>query len=85
VISSHLNFISSPAVLARWSTDTIWSRREAKQISAEPAVCCLCRLGFRVCPSFWKKYGDWKDDSPQGGWMGCGGGGIVGIIADASY
>lgn len=41
-----------------------------------------------VCHSFWKKDGDWKDGSPQGGLRDveeaerCGG--IVGIIADAS-
>jgi hypothetical protein len=72
----------------------MWSRRVARQIGAEPAVCCLCRLGFRVSPSFWKNNGDWKDDSPQRGlrWdvvhvedreeERCDG--SVGIIADAS-
>lgn len=48
----------------------------------------VCVAWAVVYPSFWKKDGDWKDGSPQGGLRDveeaerCGG--IVGIIADAS-
>ena len=75
----HLVFRASRACKSRIPCGCCGQGEERRQISAEPAVCCPCRLGFRVSPSFWKKYGDWKDGfSTERIEMGCGPCGVSG-------